>query len=100
MGGSVFRHLHISGAQIARDVAWGLEGRILFRSIHTFPPPPTSEEPSCLSGSFPRRHKSLMEIEENEEALLRSVALQNARAVLLARERAEEDLHLAKNDLQ
>jgi hypothetical protein len=33
-----------------------------------------------------------MKLDENEEKLLRSVALQNARAVLLARERAEREL--------
>ena len=33
-----------------------------------------------------------MKLDENEEKLLRSVALQNAQAVLLARERAERDL--------
>jgi len=33
-----------------------------------------------------------MKLEENEEKLLRSVALQNAQAVLLARERAEREL--------
>jgi PAS domain-containing protein len=35
----------------------------------------------------------LMIHEENEEKLLRSVALQNAQAVFLARERAERELH-------
>ncbi|MGA7286710.1 MAG: hypothetical protein WBX02_01345, partial [Terriglobales bacterium] len=37
---------------------------------------------------------------ENEEKLLRSVALQNARAVLLARERAESELIAAKEALE
>jgi PAS domain S-box-containing protein len=38
--------------------------------------------------------------DENEDKLLRSVALQNARAVLLARERAERDLIAAKEALE
>jgi PAS domain S-box-containing protein len=42
----------------------------------------------------------MMSIDENEERLLRSVALQNARAVLLARERAERDLISAKDELE
>jgi PAS domain-containing protein len=33
-----------------------------------------------------------MQLDDNEERLLRSVALQNAKAVLLARERAEREL--------
>lgn len=41
-----------------------------------------------------------MERDDNEEALLRSVALQNARAVLLARERAERELLEAKRSLE
>lgn len=39
-------------------------------------------------------------MEENEEKLLRSVALQNAQAVLLARERAERELIAAKEELE
>jgi PAS domain S-box-containing protein len=39
-------------------------------------------------------------VDENEERLLRSVALQNARAVLLARERAERELISAKEALE
>lgn len=39
-------------------------------------------------------------LEDSEEKLLRSVALQNARAVLHARERAERDLILAKEALE
>jgi PAS domain S-box-containing protein len=38
--------------------------------------------------------------DENEEELLRSVALQNSRAVLLARERAERELLAAKAELE
>jgi PAS domain S-box-containing protein len=38
--------------------------------------------------------------ELDEEALLRSVAIQNARSILLARERAEEDLVKAKEALE
>ena len=38
--------------------------------------------------------------DDNEEKLLRSVALQNARAVLLARERAERELVSAKEALE
>jgi PAS domain S-box-containing protein len=38
--------------------------------------------------------------DENEQRLVRSVALQNARAVLLARERAERDLIAAKEELE
>jgi PAS domain S-box-containing protein len=38
--------------------------------------------------------------DDNEEKLLRSVALQNARAVLLARERAERELVSAKEELE
>ena len=41
-----------------------------------------------------------MESNANEEALLRSVTLQNARAVLLARERAERELLEAKEALE
>ena len=41
-----------------------------------------------------------MPSDENEEKLLRSVALQNARAVLLARERAERELIAAKEALE
>lgn len=41
-----------------------------------------------------------MQLDENEEKLLRSVALQNARAVLLARERAERELISAKEALE
>jgi PAS domain S-box-containing protein len=39
-------------------------------------------------------------VDENEDKLLRSVALQNARAVLLARERAERELISAKDELE
>jgi PAS domain S-box-containing protein len=42
----------------------------------------------------------MMNVDENEERLLRSVALQNARAVLLARERAERELISAKEALE
>lgn len=42
----------------------------------------------------------MMPLDENEQRLLRSVALQNARAVLLARERAERDLIAAKEELE
>ena len=38
--------------------------------------------------------------EKDEEKLLRSVALQNAQAVLLARERAERELISAKEELE
>jgi PAS domain S-box-containing protein len=41
-----------------------------------------------------------MQMTDNEEELLRSVALQNARAVLLARERAELELVRAKEELE
>jgi PAS domain S-box-containing protein len=41
-----------------------------------------------------------MPSDENEEKLLRSVALQNAQAVLLARERAERELIAAKEALE
>ena len=41
-----------------------------------------------------------METPENEEKLLRSVALQNARAILLARDRAEAQLVQAKEALE
>jgi PAS domain S-box-containing protein len=41
-----------------------------------------------------------MSSNDNEEELLRSVALQNARAILLARERAEKSLLEAKGDLE
>src|SRR5208337_3741631 len=44
--------------------------------------------------------KPVMASDENEEKLLRSVALQNARAVLLARERAERELIAAKEALE
>ncbi len=37
---------------------------------------------------------------EDEDALLRSVALQNAQSILLARQRAEEDLVRAKEALE
>ena len=40
-----------------------------------------------------------MNPDDNEEKLIRSVALQNARAVLLARERAERELVSAKEDV-
>jgi PAS domain S-box-containing protein len=41
-----------------------------------------------------------MPLEDNEEKLIRSVALQNAQAVLLARERAERELVAAKEALE
>lgn len=41
-----------------------------------------------------------MTVDDNEDKLLRSVALQNAQAVLLARERAERDLIAAKEALE
>jgi PAS domain S-box-containing protein len=41
-----------------------------------------------------------MSSKDNEEELLRSVALQNARAILLARERAETSLWQAKKELE
>jgi PAS domain S-box-containing protein len=41
-----------------------------------------------------------MQLDENEEKLLRSVALQNARAVLHARERAERELFQTKEALE
>ncbi len=41
-----------------------------------------------------------MRMDENEEELLRSVALQNARAVFMARERAERELIAAKEALE
>ncbi len=41
-----------------------------------------------------------MEERENEESLLRSVALQNAQSILLARQRAEEELLRAKEALE
>jgi PAS domain S-box-containing protein len=41
-----------------------------------------------------------MHSDENEDKLLRSVALQNAQAVLLARERAERELISAKEELE
>jgi PAS domain S-box-containing protein len=41
-----------------------------------------------------------MHSDENEEKLLRSVAFQNAQAVLLARERAERELIAAKEELE
>ncbi|MEO8425956.1 MAG: PAS domain S-box protein [Verrucomicrobiota bacterium] len=41
-----------------------------------------------------------MQADENEEKLLRSVALENARSILLARERAERALHEAKEALE
>jgi PAS domain S-box-containing protein len=42
----------------------------------------------------------MMQWDENEEKLLRSVALQNAQAVFLARERAERELIAAKEALE
>ncbi len=42
----------------------------------------------------------MIHVDENEDKLLRSVALQNARAVLLARERAERELIAAKEALE
>ncbi|MBI3547364.1 MAG: hypothetical protein HY081_12355, partial [Gammaproteobacteria bacterium] len=39
-------------------------------------------------------------MEDNEEKLLRSVALQNAQSILLARQRAEEELQRAKIALE
>jgi PAS domain S-box-containing protein len=42
----------------------------------------------------------MMLLDDNEEKLLRSVALQNAQAVLLARERAERELISAKEALE
>jgi PAS domain S-box-containing protein len=41
-----------------------------------------------------------MEPDLNEEQLLRSVALQNARAILLSRERAERELRVAQQELR
>jgi PAS domain S-box-containing protein len=41
-----------------------------------------------------------MEVNEDEEELLRSVALQNARSILLARQRAEQELIRAKEALE
>jgi PAS domain S-box-containing protein len=41
-----------------------------------------------------------MPLDDEEEKLLRSVALQNAQAVLLARERAERELRSAKEELE
>lgn len=41
-----------------------------------------------------------MQPDDNEEKLLRSVALQNSQAVLLARERAERELIAAKEELE
>ena len=41
-----------------------------------------------------------MAADENEEKLLRSVALQNAQSILLARQRAEEELVRAKEALE
>src|SRR5688500_14612113 len=41
-----------------------------------------------------------MLLDQNEENLLRSVALQNAKAVLLARERAEDALRLSETRLR
>ena len=38
--------------------------------------------------------------DENEDDLLRSVALENAQAILLARQRAEQELIRAKEALQ
>ena len=38
--------------------------------------------------------------DENEDDLLRSVALQNAQAILLARQRAEQELIQAKEALE
>ena len=40
-----------------------------------------------------------MHVEENEEKLLRSVALLNAKSILLARERAERELIETKEEL-
>jgi PAS domain S-box-containing protein len=42
----------------------------------------------------------MIHVDENEDKLLRSVALQNAQAVLLARERAERELIAAKEALE
>ncbi len=41
-----------------------------------------------------------MDIPDNEENLLRSVAIQNANSILLARQRAEQELTLAKEALE
>jgi PAS domain-containing protein len=41
-----------------------------------------------------------MSIQDNEQELLRSVALQNAQSILLARRRADEELHRAREALQ
>ena len=41
-----------------------------------------------------------MAADEDEEALLRSVALQNAQSILVARQRAEEELVRAKDALE
>ena len=41
-----------------------------------------------------------MELRDDEERLLRSVALQNAQSILLARQRAEEELVRAKEALE
>jgi PAS domain S-box-containing protein len=41
-----------------------------------------------------------MDLDENEEKLLRAVALQNARSILLAQERAERELLQAKDALE
>jgi PAS domain S-box-containing protein len=43
---------------------------------------------------------SMARLEDNEEALLRSVALQTSSAILLARQRAEHELRQAKRDLE
>ena len=41
-----------------------------------------------------------MDVDENEEKLLRAVTLQNARSILQARERAERELIQAKEALE
>jgi PAS domain S-box-containing protein len=43
---------------------------------------------------------SMAKLKDNEEALLRSVALQTSSAILLARQRAEHELRQAKRDLE
>jgi PAS domain S-box-containing protein len=43
---------------------------------------------------------SMGKLEDNEEVLLRSVALQTSSAILLARQRAEHELRQAKKDLE
>ncbi|HEX7235176.1 MAG TPA: PAS domain-containing protein, partial [Nitrosospira sp.] len=42
----------------------------------------------------------MRKLDDNEEALLRSVALQTSSAILLARQRAEHELRQAKRDLE